>query len=218
MFEHGGEGGGRVLEDLMPSYFTAETLKYLYLLFTPEHALLQQGWVFNTEAHPVQLPVFLGNSGSDFEGVGAAAAAAAASIAPSIEAPWFSAGVSADGSCVLPPFWLKGCMHGLYFWPQNIQTSGLREMSEVEFSLLDDLHAAAASADDEGHDGDWGDIILWLNDSNSRNISSSSSELWGLRDETFETFLADAWFGPAAVRVYGIESRVVIFSLEVCNV
>jgi hypothetical protein len=200
-----GEGGGRVLEDLMPSYFTAETLKYLYLLFTPEHALLQDGWVFNTEAHPVQLPVFLGNSGSNIESVDTAAAAA--SIAPSIEAPWFSAGVPADGSCVLPPFWLKGCMHGLYFWPQNIQTSGSREASEVEFSLLDDLHAAAASADDEGHDGDWGDVVLWLNNSDSRNISSSSSELWGLRDETLETFLADAWSGPAALRVCDLESR-----------
>jgi mannosidase alpha-like ER degradation enhancer 2 len=36
--------------DLMPSYFLAETLKYLYLLFAPERDL----GVFNTEAHPLK--------------------------------------------------------------------------------------------------------------------------------------------------------------------
>lgn len=38
--------------DLMPSYFLAETLKYLYLLFAPESALDLDAVVFNTEAHP----------------------------------------------------------------------------------------------------------------------------------------------------------------------
>ena len=38
--------------DLMPSYFFAETLKYLYLLFAPEDTLDFDGVVFNTEAHP----------------------------------------------------------------------------------------------------------------------------------------------------------------------
>ena len=38
--------------DLMPSYFLAETLKYLYLLFAPEKALDLDRVVFNTEAHP----------------------------------------------------------------------------------------------------------------------------------------------------------------------
>jgi ER degradation enhancer, mannosidase alpha-like 2 len=38
--------------DLMPSYFLAETLKYLYLLFAPERALDFDKVVFNTEAHP----------------------------------------------------------------------------------------------------------------------------------------------------------------------
>src|SRR6185436_857470 len=37
--------------DLMPSYFLAETLKYLYLLFAPG-ALDFDKVVFNTEAHP----------------------------------------------------------------------------------------------------------------------------------------------------------------------
>jgi hypothetical protein len=39
--------------DLMPSYFLAETLKYLYLLFAPE-ALNFDRVVFNTEAHPLR--------------------------------------------------------------------------------------------------------------------------------------------------------------------
>lgn len=38
--------------DLMPSYFLAETLKYLYLLFAPENTLDFDSVVFNTEAHP----------------------------------------------------------------------------------------------------------------------------------------------------------------------
>jgi mannosidase alpha-like ER degradation enhancer 2 len=38
--------------DLMPSYFLAETLKYLYLLFAPDSALDLDKVVFNTEAHP----------------------------------------------------------------------------------------------------------------------------------------------------------------------
>jgi mannosidase alpha-like ER degradation enhancer 2 len=38
--------------DLQPSYFLAETLKYLYLLFSDDNALNVEGVVFNTEAHP----------------------------------------------------------------------------------------------------------------------------------------------------------------------
>ncbi|HKR63357.1 MAG TPA: glycoside hydrolase family 47 protein [Thermoanaerobaculia bacterium] len=40
--------------DLMPSYFLAETLKYLYLLFAPEKTLDLKSVVFNTEAHPLR--------------------------------------------------------------------------------------------------------------------------------------------------------------------
>ena len=54
------DGGYTVLEsvvtkkkgDLMPSFFLAETLKYLYLLFAPDDALDFEHVVFNTEAHP----------------------------------------------------------------------------------------------------------------------------------------------------------------------
>ncbi|KAH8103865.1 glycoside hydrolase [Cristinia sonorae] len=43
-------------KDEMPSFFMAETLKYLYLLFREEDIIPLDKWVFNTEAHP--LPVF----------------------------------------------------------------------------------------------------------------------------------------------------------------
>jgi mannosidase alpha-like ER degradation enhancer 2 len=56
------EAGYTVLEsvatgkkgDLMPSYFLAETLKYLYLLFSPPDTLDLDAVVFNTEAHPLR--------------------------------------------------------------------------------------------------------------------------------------------------------------------
>ncbi|KAJ4474597.1 glycoside hydrolase family 47 protein [Lentinula edodes] len=44
------------VKDEMPSYFLAETLKYLYLLFTDEEIIPLDRWVFNTEAHPI--PIF----------------------------------------------------------------------------------------------------------------------------------------------------------------
>jgi len=40
--------------DLMPSYFLAETLKYLFLIFAPDDALRFDSVVFNTEAHPLR--------------------------------------------------------------------------------------------------------------------------------------------------------------------
>ncbi|KAF9561220.1 glycoside hydrolase family 47 protein [Agrocybe pediades] len=42
--------------DSMPSYFLAETLKYLYLMFLEDDPIRLDRWVFNTEAHP--LPAF----------------------------------------------------------------------------------------------------------------------------------------------------------------
>jgi len=41
--------------DLMPSYFLAETLKYLYLLFAPDSALDFKRNIFTTEAHPLRI-------------------------------------------------------------------------------------------------------------------------------------------------------------------
>lgn len=40
----------------METFWLSETLKYLYLLFSPRDTLSLDAWVFNTEAHP--LPVF----------------------------------------------------------------------------------------------------------------------------------------------------------------
>ncbi len=40
--------------DAMPSYFLAETLKYLYLLFASDDALDLEAVVLNTEAHPLR--------------------------------------------------------------------------------------------------------------------------------------------------------------------
>ncbi len=42
-------------QDAMESFFLAETLKYLYLLFSPESTLNFNKIIFNTEAHPMQI-------------------------------------------------------------------------------------------------------------------------------------------------------------------
>lgn len=44
----------RAKADLMESYFLAETLKYLYLLFAPKETLDLNKVVFNTEGHPIR--------------------------------------------------------------------------------------------------------------------------------------------------------------------
>ena len=41
--------------DKMYSFFLAETLKYLYLLFTDNQALDFNSVIFNTEAHPLKM-------------------------------------------------------------------------------------------------------------------------------------------------------------------
>lgn len=43
-------------DDTQQSFFLAETLKYLYLLFSSEEVLPLDAYVFNTEAHPFKLP------------------------------------------------------------------------------------------------------------------------------------------------------------------
>lgn len=42
--------------DTQQSFFLAETLKYLYLTFSPESVMPLDEWVLNTEAHPFRLP------------------------------------------------------------------------------------------------------------------------------------------------------------------
>ncbi|KAF2748854.1 glycoside hydrolase family 47 protein [Sporormia fimetaria CBS 119925] len=43
-------------EDKMESFWTAETLKYFYLVFSPPGLIDLDDWVFNTEAHPFRRP------------------------------------------------------------------------------------------------------------------------------------------------------------------
>lgn len=42
-------------DDVQQSFFLAETLKYLYLLFSDDSLISLDDWVFNTEAHPLPI-------------------------------------------------------------------------------------------------------------------------------------------------------------------
>ena len=42
-------------DDTMQSFFLAETLKYLYLLFSDSSTVDLDEFVFNTEAHPIRV-------------------------------------------------------------------------------------------------------------------------------------------------------------------
>ncbi|KAL2539090.1 Mannosyl-oligosaccharide 1 [Abeliophyllum distichum] len=44
-----------IKDNMMQSFFLAETLKYLYLLFSPRSVIPLDEWVFNTEAHPIKI-------------------------------------------------------------------------------------------------------------------------------------------------------------------
>eukprot|EP00727_Mastigamoeba_balamuthi_P004569 m51a1_g1411 putative alpha mannosidase (617) ;mRNA; f:18153-20665 len=48
--------GTPVMADAMPSYFLAETLKYLWLLFSDDGVVPLDRYVFNTEGHPFPIP------------------------------------------------------------------------------------------------------------------------------------------------------------------
>ena len=52
-------------DNMMQSFFLAETLKYLYLLFSPPSVIPLDEWVFNTEAHPLR--IVTRNEGGDLE-------------------------------------------------------------------------------------------------------------------------------------------------------
>lgn len=45
----------RTPDDRMESFFLAETLKYLYMLQSPDHPISLERFVFNTEAHPLRI-------------------------------------------------------------------------------------------------------------------------------------------------------------------
>ncbi|KAH6611977.1 class I alpha-mannosidase [Boeremia exigua] len=51
------------LEDKMESFWTAETLKYFYLIFSRPDMISLDDWVFNTEAHPFRRPKAAAGSG-----------------------------------------------------------------------------------------------------------------------------------------------------------
>jgi len=42
-------------DDVQQSFFLAETLKYLYLLFSADDVVPLDRWVLNTEAHPLPI-------------------------------------------------------------------------------------------------------------------------------------------------------------------
>lgn len=44
-----------IKDNMMQSFFLAETLKYFYLLFSPSSVIPLDEWVFNTEAHPLKI-------------------------------------------------------------------------------------------------------------------------------------------------------------------
>nr|AWA44658.1 alpha-1,2-Mannosidase [Saccharum spontaneum] len=50
-------------DNMMQSFFLAETLKYLYLLFSPPSVISFDEWVFNTEAHPLRIVPVTDNKG-----------------------------------------------------------------------------------------------------------------------------------------------------------
>jgi mannosyl-oligosaccharide alpha-1,2-mannosidase len=57
-----------VKDNMMQSFFLAETLKYLYLLFSPSSVIPLDQWVFNTEAHPLKIVArHDDNSGNDLK-------------------------------------------------------------------------------------------------------------------------------------------------------
>ncbi|CAO2201090.1 unnamed protein product [Urochloa humidicola] len=57
-------------DDMMQSFFLAETLKYLYLLFSPPSLISFDEWVFNTEAHPLKIVTRHDNEGGWGSGEG----------------------------------------------------------------------------------------------------------------------------------------------------
>lgn len=42
-------------DDVQQSFWLAETLKYLYLIFSNDELISFDQWVFNTEAHPLPI-------------------------------------------------------------------------------------------------------------------------------------------------------------------
>eukprot|EP00873_Tetraselmis_striata_P026257 jgi/Tetstr1/446521/TSEL_034047.t2 len=70
-------------DDAMQSFWLAETLKYMYLLFSPKDKLDLDEWVLNTEAHPLKVhPWKYEPAAGSSDGAGQAGAAAAVASSP----------------------------------------------------------------------------------------------------------------------------------------
>ena len=84
---HNGDLGGQ------PSFWLAETLKYLYLLFEDDESVLSfDDWVFNTEAHP--FPVHSGSVMGKLLKTNAGTAPAASEQSASQPAGWMARAIS----------------------------------------------------------------------------------------------------------------------------
>ena len=59
-------------DNTMQSFWLAETLKYLWLIFASPDVISLDEWVLNTEAHPLrilkELPPFLAGASGDSSG------------------------------------------------------------------------------------------------------------------------------------------------------
>ena len=53
MEQGSGRAGAIQQSDGMESFFLAETIKYLFLLFDPDYPVPLEKYVLNTEAHPL---------------------------------------------------------------------------------------------------------------------------------------------------------------------
>lgn len=98
-------------EDSMESFFLSETLKYLYLLFTPDHDINKGNYVFTTEGHPI--PVHQNWKKSE--------ARAAAELHPT--------GCVAPAEC-RPDFLSSRCMS-----PNSLYTKEARKFGVMPFQL-----------------------------------------------------------------------------------
>ena len=56
-------------DDTQQSFFLAETLKYLYLMFGSNDEINLDEWVFNTEAHPLRIVPMKAPTDADNDGV-----------------------------------------------------------------------------------------------------------------------------------------------------
>ena len=109
------------LVDDMPSYFIAETLKYLLLIFGPDEYVSLDEFVFTTEAHPLWIPK--DNSGADEEGKKShgsipcdhQASRSDTQFHPPVQIPWLvlSLLLSAIGAVILVGFGCVFIVHSL---------------------------------------------------------------------------------------------------------